>query len=372
MKDSIFIFFNDLRVVDNTAWNMAEQFKPFPIVFLQKFPNNRVRDFYMSAVKDLEVQLDLPLLITDSIKQFPTKGIKHVFYNKDPAYPDHDKHVVRWAKLNNIQVTAPTTDYSLLDFQKLDRPYKVFSNFYKTFAKHQVLAQTPTTKIHKNTRFGGRSDALNILKNKTSFKSYVKTRDIVSQPTTMLSAYMNCGCVSVREVWHAFRGNEPLIRQLFWREFYQQLVYFFPQLVQGAAFYPQRDKSTWTKHRVQAWENGASGIPLIDASMRCLKQTGFLHNRCRMVVASYLVKDLGVDWRVGEAYFKSQLTDYYFPSNNGGWQFISGTGASSMMQSRKFNPYIQSKKYDPDATFIKQWVPELADVLPNFIHKQPI
>jgi len=86
-----------------------------------------------------------------------------------------------------------------------------------------------------------------------------------------------------------------------------------------------------------------------------LKRTGYLHNRCRMVVASYLVKDMGVDWRLGEAYFKSQLTDYYFPSNNGGWQFISGTGASAMMQSRRFNPLIQAAKYDPNGEFIKQY-----------------
>jgi len=367
MTSNIFIFTNDLRTTDNTAWTLATEntkYKTIPVVLLPRsFVNKRVKKFYMESVKDLESQLTTKLIITTSLDAVPTRTRTNepvtVYYNRDPIDSTPDSKIQKWCKKHSLQLIAPHTDYSLLDFEKLPRPFKVFSNFYKTFGQVQVsVNKVSKVKARVYEIVGGRTNALAILNtiNQNKFAHYSETRDQISSPTTMLSAYMNCGCVSVREVWHAFKNNEPLLRQLFWREFYQQLVFFFPNLKKGAAFYPQRDLATWSRTLPKAWVNGTTGVPLVDASMRHLKRTGYLHNRCRMVVASYLVKDMGVDWRLGEAYFKSQLTDYYFPSNNGGWQFISGTGASAMMQSRRFNPLIQAAKYDPKSEFIKQYM----------------
>ena len=199
---------------------------------------------------------------------------------------------------------------------------------------------------------------MEILQTISKFDEYENTRNFFAKPTTRLSVYLNFGCVSMREVCYAFRNNSVLLKELMWREFYAQIAYFYPRLHLGEAFYPQRDVG-WKNNirQFHLWKQGKTGIPLIDASMRCLNTTGYLHNRARMVVASYLVKDLGIDWRLGEAYFKSQLLDYNFASNNGGWQFISGTGASSMMKSRRFSPWIQTKKYDPESIFIKTYMP---------------
>jgi deoxyribodipyrimidine photo-lyase len=204
------------------------------------------------------------------------------------------------------------------------------------------------------------------------FDNYGKDRDYpYKNLTTKLSKYLKFGSVSVRECYHIM--NSELAREIIWKEFYAQLLYAFPTLLSNGKGLPNRyNLKLWKPTDLKlfnAWKTGKTGFPLIDASMRCLNATGWLHNRLRMVVASFLVKDCFIDWRKGEKYFANKLVDYDPASNNGGWRWSTGVGADAQVYYRIFNPWTQSLKYDPDAKFIKQWVPELNDISSNHIHK---
>lgn len=370
---AVFMFTNDLRTEDNLTFYKAhkEHKNVLPIIVIGKQPNARMEAFLEECVADLNVDLGGKLQtyrnINELVQVHNKFGITDLYYNVDPTSPPHSTltstQISKWCKSKGIKEHCGKLDHTLLDFSQLTRPYKVFSNFYNTFVSFAMKVKPLYTNPKAAQRRSG-SKGLAILKSINKFADYENTRDYFAKPTTHMSVYLNFGCVSMREVCYAFRNNPVLLKELMWREFYAQIVYFHPKLLQGEAFYPQRDRG-WKTNSVPQftlWKRGKTGVPLVDASMRCLNTTGYLHNRARMIVASYLVKDLGIDWRAGEAYFKSQLLDYNFASNNGGWQFISGTGASGMMQSRKFSPWIQAKKYDPECVFIKQYLPELKNV----------
>ena len=156
--------------------------------------------------------------------------------------------------------------------------------------------------------------------------------------------------------------------RLLWRDFYYNIIDKYDVI--GKSLYPKYDKIKWigTERQFSAWKKGRTGVPIVDAGMRELNTTGYMHNRCRMIVSNYLVKVLGIDWRKGERYFATKLTDYDVAQNNGGWQWSAGGGADSQQYSRIFNPYTQSKKFDRDCVYIKKWVLELKNVPPSDIH----
>jgi deoxyribodipyrimidine photo-lyase len=160
------------------------------------------------------------------------------------------------------------------------------------------------------------------------------------------------------------------VAELLWRDFYYNILWFYPHIV-GNAFVPKYDKIKWryAKSDFEKWCDGNTGYPVVDAGMRQMNTIGYMHNRCRMIVASFLTKNLLIDWRWGERYFANTLTDYNISANNGGWQWASGSGADAQPYFRIFNPWTQSKKYDPDCYYIKEWVPELEEVPPKDIHK---
>lgn len=202
---------------------------------------------------------------------------------------------------------------------------------------------------------------------------YASQRDFFTYETTYLSAYIKFGCVSIREVYHSFRNkygvSSGIIRELIWREFFAHVLYAYPEVLDGS-YQPSLKHISWrmsTKHFYK-WMTGQTGFPLVDACMRQMNATGYMHNRGRMLVASFLCKVLLLDWRLGEQYFAQTLTDYDPASNNGNWQGISGTGVDMKPYFRDMNPWIQSAKFDPDAEFIKRWVPELVSVSPQHIH----
>jgi deoxyribodipyrimidine photo-lyase len=222
---------------------------------------------------------------------------------------------------------------------------------------------------------GGRKLAIGKLKEACKKQDdYDEQRDFFTTKTTRLSAYIKFGCVSIREVYHAFVGkfglNHGLIRELLWREFFAHVLYAYPQVV-GSSYQRQYKSIRWVNNKSAfgKWQDGKTGFPLVDACMRELNTTGYMHNRGRMVVASFLIKTLLIDWRWGEKYFAQKLTDYDIASNNGNWQGISGTGVDMKPYFRDMNPWIQSAKYDKDAEYIKYWVPELSTVDPADIHK---
>ena len=205
---------------------------------------------------------------------------------------------------------------------------------------------------------------------------YKEARDRPDQDgTSRLSAYLNIGVLSVRQVWNAcgeIRGDgaQQYRNELLWREFYIHLLALYPRLSKHKPFKEETDKLPW-RHDVenfQRWCNGHTGVPIVDAAMRCLKATGWMHNRLRMIVASFLCKNLFIDWRWGERYFLEQLIDGDFAANNGGWQWSASTGTDSAPYFRVFNPVTQGERFDPEGLFVRYWVPELKNESASTIH----
>ena len=192
-------------------------------------------------------------------------------------------------------------------------------------------------------------------------RKYSELRDIPSVAgTTQLSLHLRFGTVSIRKlVLRAKTLNETFLNELIWREFYMMILWHFPH-VDGHSFKPAYDRIRWINNEDQfdAWTKGMTGIPLVDAGMRQLLETGYMHNRVRMVVAGFLTKNLLIDWRWGEAWFARKLNDFELASNNGGWQWSAGTGCDAAPYFRVFNPVTQAEKFDPQGLYIKKWIPE--------------
>jgi deoxyribodipyrimidine photo-lyase len=201
--------------------------------------------------------------------------------------------------------------------------------------------------------------------------------------TSSLSPYLRFGLISIQTVYQAAlkalgsaqltdekQGVETWISELIWRDFYISILYHFPNVLREA-FYPHRRQIPWRTNpaEFQVWQRGLTGYPIVDACMRQLNQTGWMHNRGRMIVASFLTKDLLQNWQSGEHYFMQQLVDGDPAANNGGWQWTAGVGTDAAPYFRIFNPILQSKKFDPHGNFIRKWVPELSNVPIQYIHE---
>ncbi|TLU67379.1 deoxyribodipyrimidine photo-lyase [Thalassotalea litorea] len=216
-----------------------------------------------------------------------------------------------------------------------------------------------------------------------TIKDYAKGRDFPCLPaTSQLSPCLSIGAISPRLLLRLLIQSHPLVleqqetsafvwlNELIWREFYRHLLFHYPDLIKGDNFNPIYDRLQWRNNADEftLWCQGNTGYPLVDAAMRQLNQTGWMHNRLRMVVASFLTKDLLIDWRWGEQYFMEQLIDGDFAANNGGWQWAASTGCDAQPYFRIFNPVRQSQNFDPCGEFIRTYVPELAQVPDRHIH----
>lgn len=236
---------------------------------------------------------------------------------------------------------------------------KYFGNFFK---------QAPQT-IPSLTSMGfentGRSFPAKTLQEELVLK-YKEQRDFPAiAGTSKLGIHLRFGTVSIREIARkASALSETFLNELVWRDFYQMILWHFPHVGRGLAFKPAYDHIAWRKSEpdFEKWCHGQTGYPIVDAGMRELNATGFMHNRVRMIVASFLAKHLLLDWRLGEAYFAEKLLDYDLAANNGGWQWAAGSGCDAAPYFRIFNPYLQTKKFDPDLTYINTWVPELNEL----------
>ncbi len=190
---------------------------------------------------------------------------------------------------------------------------------------------------------------------------YAKNRDRPDlNGTSRLSTHLRFGTISIRRlIFQAREHSEKYVSELIWREFYQMILWHFPQVVEHS-FRTEYDRIEWRNDETefQAWCEGKTGYPLVDAGMRELNATGYMHNRVRMVVASFLCKHLLIDWRWGEAYFAQKLLDFELASNNGGWQWAAGTGTDAAPYFRVFNPELQKLKFDPNEDYVKRWIPE--------------
>ncbi|WAJ38665.1 deoxyribodipyrimidine photo-lyase [Pseudomonas sp. GOM7] len=212
---------------------------------------------------------------------------------------------------------------------------------------------------------------------------YQDERDFPAKPgTSQLSPYLAAGVLSPRQCLHAalaankgeFDSGNPgvvtWINELLWREFYKHILVGYPRVSMHRAFRLETEAVSWRQapEELAAWQEGRTGLPIIDAAMRQLRETGWMHNRLRMIVAMFLTKNLLIDWRAGERFFMRQLIDGDLAANNGGWQWSASTGTDAAPYFRIFNPISQSQKFDPDGHFIRQWVPELAGLNKRDIH----
>ena len=281
---------------------------------------------------------------------------------------------------------------------KQGTPYSVFTPFYKAAIEHSVPAPQGVPDIsfvsikagvdlkEAFTRYvsspnpdlavrGGRKEGLELLDRAIELSEYGKRRNFPSQSyTTRLSAHHKFGTVSIRETYHAakeaFGPGCKLISELYWRDFYSHISYHHPRVF-GEAFREDYSDVEWDadEEKLKKWCDGLTGFPIVDAGMRELVKTGYMHNRVRMIVASFLTKDLHLDWLLGERFFAQHLVDYDPAVNNGSWQWASSTGADGAPYFRIFNPWSQQVRFDEDCEYIKKWVPELADIPAKALHK---
>lgn len=257
-----------------------------------------------------------------------------------------------------IKVNLPkNNNYTNYISSKYDMIGEYKKDIHKFYKKNDLIA------VH-----GGRENALKILAKIKDFKEYNTSRDYPNKETTHLSAYIKFNCVSIREVYKKINdtlgSNNKLITQLYWRDFYMSIVYWFPHVLGNPMKLNYHIKWENDRQLFNKWKNGETGIPIIDAGMRQLNTTGWMHNRCRMIVANFLTKILHIDWLWGEKYFAQKLVDYDVANNNGGWGWSSSTGTDSQPYFRVFNPWRQAEKFDKNCEYIKKWIPELKDV-PN-------
>lgn len=212
---------------------------------------------------------------------------------------------------------------------------------------------------------------------------YQSNRDLPGmEGTSRLSAALANGAISLKQCLHqAFshprandKGVQTWISELIWRDFYHYLLYWRPDLAKHEPFYPRWDAFPWSRDQeaLERWQQGMTGVPIVDAGMRQLKATGWMHNRVRMVVAMYLVKLLQQDWRAGERWFAQQLLDIDFASNNGGWQWCASTGVDAAPYFRIFNPYTQAERFDPQGDYVRRWVPELSSLDAKTLRQPPV
>ena len=252
-------------------------------------------------------------------------------------------------------------------FKNCIEPSKILpkKNWYKKFENYWITSENESKKILKN-----------LIENK--IKDYGTARDFPSiEGTSKLSPYIKHGQIHVNTIWSKCKemkskgiGYRKYINELGWREFSHSLINYFPEFLKGN-FRKEFDKFPWVKNErfLKAWKSGMTGYPIVDAGMRELYETGWMHNRIRMVVGSFLVKHLRINWTEGEKHFRNCLLDFNKANNVAQWQWVAGCGADAAPYFRIFNPILQGEKFDKDGVYVKKWIPELSKVPKKFIHK---
>ncbi|TAJ11980.1 deoxyribodipyrimidine photo-lyase [Marinilabiliaceae bacterium JC017] len=396
MKTTIFWLRRDLRLEDNTALNQALQSgKPVLPLFifdehiLQELPANDARvNFIHHILKNLQHQLQQkgssllclkgqPLNIwTQLISRYT---ISHVYVNKDyePYAKQRDHEVETLLRRHGIRYHA-CKDQVIFEENEILKsdatPYTVFTPYKKRWLQHfnPAMAQPVTIKatnqlLQANHPFPSLADigftpsAIKVKNYDLSqLDSYAATRNYPGLDTTSyLSPHLHFGTISIRQVMTQLQPHHhTFLGELIWREFFMQILHHFPHVITHN-FKPAYNGIQWrnNEQEFRRWCQGQTGYPLVDAGMHQLNQTGYMHNRVRMVTASFLCKHLLINWQWGEAYFAQKLLDYELSSNNGNWQWAAGTGCDAAPYFRIFNPTQQLKKFDKELTYVKKWVP---------------
>jgi deoxyribodipyrimidine photo-lyase len=403
-KESVTIvwFRRDLRLDDNTALYYALQEKA-PVLPLFLFDTNILDDleekkdarvqFIHQKVAEIKAELeekDSSMLIKHATPEDAWKAVLEA-YNVKAVYTNRDYEPYAKERDRNIENLLSKDDIPFYTFKdqvifeksevlnESDEPYKVFTPYKdKWLAKYKRASVQPCDYSWRRFKFfttkplpmpslsdmGFEESNVPIPEEKIKtgiIKTYDKTRDYPAQDgTSRIGIHLRHGTISIRQaVLQGVELNDVWLSELIWREFYMMILDHFPKVV-DQSFKPKYDKLPWKNDRqeFQKWCDGLTGYPIVDAGMRQLNSIGYMHNRVRMITASFLSKHLLIDWRWGEAYFGSKLLDYELASNNGGWQWAAGTGTDAQPYFRIFNPWSQADKYDPEQNYIKEWVPE--------------
>jgi deoxyribodipyrimidine photo-lyase len=412
-KVSICWFRRDLRLHDHAALHHALQ-QGFPVVPLFVFDReildqledkkDRRVEFIHAAITNLQQRLSIlgssmeihystPLEV---MKQLTARyEVQHVFFNHDyePYALKRDEAVAQFLHSKGIACHS-YKDQVLFEKDEVvkddGKPYTVFTPYSRKWkAKFQdavpqaypvepfldQLYKQSSLPVPSLEAMGFQPAGLSFPPSEASneiLKHYKERRDLPAvQGTSRLGVHLRFGTISIRELAQQAAGlSESFLNELIWRDFYHMILWHFPQVGEGKAFKKEYDLIQWRNNETEfgRWCSGTTGYPIVDAGMRELNATGFMHNRVRMIVASFLTKHLLIDWRWGEAYFAEKLLDFDLAANNGGWQWAAGSGCDAAPYFRIFNPYLQTKKFDPELKYIRRWVPEFE----QFSYPKPI
>jgi deoxyribodipyrimidine photo-lyase len=407
-KINIFWFRRDLRLNDNAGLYRALK-KGIPVLpififdtsILDKLEDKKDRrvEFIHNAIQSIHSELKefkstIQVFYSTPENVFKelikTYSIQSVYTNHDyePYAMERDSHIKHFLETNHISLKT-FKDQCIFEKSEITKddgkPYSIFTPYsrkWKAKLTDYDVKAYPTQKHFSNffksspiqipslSDIGFEPSDLET-PSKTIPKSivtnYTEQRNFPAiRGTSLLSVHLRFGTVSIRNLAkQALALNETWLNELIWRDFYMMILHHFPHAAKNS-FKPQYDKLSWRNNEVEfkIWCEGKTGFPIVDAGMRELNETGFMHNRVRMIVASFLVKDLLIDWRWGEAYFAQKLIDFDLSANNGGWQWAAGSGCDAAPYFRIFNPSEQIKKFDPKYEYIKKWVPEFGT--PNY------
>lgn len=398
MKVNIHWFRRDLRTTDNAALSAATRTDGlFICVFifdpniLEELPKDDARVSFihqeLSRLKselwekgiDLKVLHQKPVDAWNQLKQ--EYDIGHVFFNRDyePYALKRDNEISEFLTESGVQVHT-LKDHVVFEPGEIlkddGKPYTVFTPFKKKWLarweEHPPSGYSLGSDFDSVDRPSDFPSLSSLGFNKSEIQvkpyalqvadNYADTRNIPSvDGTSMLGPHLRFGTVSARSLSIQLKNrSEALLNELIWREFFQHIIWHFPHVV-SQNFNSKYDGVQWRNNEAEfkAWCEGRTGYPMVDAGMRELNETGHMHNRVRMVVASFLCKHLLIDWRWGEAYFAQKLLDYELASNNGNWQWAASTGCDAAPYFRVFNPTLQTQRFDPDLKYVRKWVPEL-------------
>jgi len=394
---TLFWFRRDLRLEDNAGlyWALKENKSVLPIFIfdteildkLEDKADKRVEFIHQSLIT-LKNQLEkfgssLLILLGDPVKIIGGFHLKNIYANHDyEPYARHRDSEIEKTMTSKGIAFKTYKDQVIFDRDELLKddgtPYTVFtpyckkwkikfSRFYgksypvekyvhhlKKLSSFHLPSLSDIGFRHTGARFHERKIKQVVIENYHDQRNFPAI-----QSTTRLSVHLRFGTVSIRKlVQVALAKNETWLNELIWRDFYHMILWHFPQV--SVAFKSSYDRILWRNNpdEFQAWCEGRTGYPIVDAGMRELNETGFMHNRVRMIAASFLTKHLLIDWRWGEAYFATKLLDFDLAANNGGWQWASGSGCDAAPYFRVFNPRLQMEKFDPELKYIKQWIPE--------------
>ncbi|MDD4407277.1 MAG: deoxyribodipyrimidine photo-lyase [Bacilli bacterium] len=422
---------NDLRFYDNTALRSAlnqatDKDRLLFIFYLDKEQfkiGSYSHDYFFSALnnfykKCLKKGIDIYFLYGEVIETFNKllndfKDIKKVYFNIDESGYGYkrDKKVFTFLKENKIDVLIYNDHYlhSVKEILKKDNTYyKVFTPYYNNWIQRlkkeekdinykklvevtikdfeskdldaRIMYHKLISEIKKDfSKFTGEKKARELLLRfvNEGLEDYHKKRDYpFLDSTSHLSCFLSTGQISIREVFNIVNknkysiGQETFIKELAWRDFYN-MIHHYNQNQKDEEIIKKYRNILWSNDEdfFNLWKEGNTGFPIIDAAMRQLKKEGWMHNRLRMIVSSFLVKDLLIDWRLGERYFSEMLIDYDSSSNIGGWQWSASVGIDAQPYFRIFNPTIQSQKFDEEGLFIKKYVKELKSIPSKYIHE---